>query len=295
MRSAIELLVAVVTVLRPYAEAVWAFLNTNFSAALFGALAGALSAHSISTRAETRKRLREEIAGVNSAIALANTISNAFVSMKRQNVRGMAALYKRSFDEFIAVQITPPVVPTEIAVIFDIRTLTMPLTSISELRKTLLERVPTAGAAISISVVLHQCISSLADILVARENVLALLHAMNVEDRTLAYFGLRTADGHIDERYPDLLNATISFVDDGIYFPILLCEVLVTHGERLRKAYGKGAPEVKPIIYKAVTEAGLMPDFANYPDFEKAYRSPKVPTITRWQRVSSFIDGLFSR
>lgn len=295
MRGTIEMLQAVVIVLRPYAETVWAFFNTNFSAALFGALAGALSAHSISARAERRKRLRDEIAGVNSAIALANTISNAFISIKRQHVMGMAALYKHAFDDFIAVLITPPVVPTEISVLFDIRTLTMPLTPIAELRKTLLDRVPGAGAAISISVVLHQCIASLTEVLVAREKTLASLYAMNVEDRAYAYFGLRTVGGHIDERYADEVNGIISLVDDGIYFPMLLVELLVTYGERLRKAYGRNAPEVKPITYQKVAEDGLMPDPANYPDYEKAYRSLKRLKVTRWQRLLSGISNQYTQ
>ncbi len=272
--------------------AVWTFLNTNFSAALFGALAGALAAHGIASRAEKRKQVREQIAGVNSAIALANTISNAFVAMKGQHVIGMAAIYKRDFDAYIAVLVNPPAVPTQYNFIGDFRVLQMPVTPIDELRRVLLERVQSCGAAISISVVLHQCINSLAQILALRDETFGILRAMNDADRVRAYFGLKTSNGNIDERNPNQVSAIIRYVEDGIYFPILLVEVLIAHGERLRTAYGRGAPTISKITYKRVANAGLLPDPAEYPDFEEVYRPPKGPAPTRWQRLQTTISAL---
>jgi hypothetical protein len=219
-------------------SSVWAFLNTNFSAALFGALAGALSAHAIATRSDRRKRLREEIAGVNSAIALSNSISNAFIAMKRQQVIPMAAVYKKGFDDYIALLRNPPQTPTEYTFITDYRILGMPLTAIEELRAVLLDRISSSGAALSISIVLHQCIAGLTSILAVREATFAELRKLPPSERIDAYFGLRNSLGHIDQSFCEQLSGVISYVDDGIYFPILLCEILTAHGTRLRRSYG---------------------------------------------------------
>jgi hypothetical protein len=48
-------------------------------------------------------------------------------------------------------------------------------------------------------------------------------------------------------------GSILSYVDDGIHFPILPVDVPLAHGKRLRNAYGRGAPLVPPITYKAVS------------------------------------------
>jgi hypothetical protein len=48
-------------------------------------------------------------------------------------------------------------------------------------------------------------------------------------------------------------GSILSYVDDGIHFPILPVDVPLAHGKRLRNAYGRGAPLVPPIAYKAVS------------------------------------------
>lgn len=253
-------------------SAAWAFLNSNFSAALFGAFAGAWTAHHIAMRSERQKRLRDEILGVNAAIVLATNISNTFISMKRQHVLGMSKLYRRSFDEFVATHINPPNVPTEHVVITDYRALAMPVTTIGELRSTLAERVASCGSAMNIVAHLNQSIDGLSKVLAGRESTFALLRQKNEADRIKTYFGLPDSNGNIDERYPNEMTAIQGYVDDGIYFPMLLCEVLAAHGKKLAQAYGRRAPKVSNIEYQPFPE-GILPDPAGYPDFENQYRS----------------------
>ena len=198
--------------------------------------------------------------------------------MKRQHVREIARLYRDSFDRYVATIISPPEQPTVFTFITDFRSLPMPLTCIAELRQTLLDRVPSCGAALSISVPLHQSIDGLANALSKQEASFAFLRSIpNEHDRISAYFGLRTSNGNIDERYPHLMSAIISFVDDGIYFPMLLCEVLTAHGHSLAKSYGRRSPKVSTITYRGVEdETDLLPDRANFPDFERSFR-PSAP------------------
>jgi hypothetical protein len=278
-------------VLLSIAATCWAYLNSNFAAALFGALAGALSAHTIATRAEKRKSIKEEIAGVNSAVVLANSITNTFIAVKRQHVVMMAAFYKRQFDEYVQLVLHPPAQPTEYAFITDFRSLTPPLTSIVELRRTLDERVSSFGKAISVSVTLHQSIQSLGQVLVARERNFEKLRLLPTQDRLCAYFGLLNGAGNLDEAYPNLMTAIVEYVDDGIYFPMLLCELLEIHGRSLAKRYGRNSPVINSIKY-GPEESGLLPDRTKYPDFERDFRPrTSMPHLGSFARFKSWYNA----
>ena len=278
----------------PTAHHVWHFLNSNFSAALWGALVGALAARYIARHTEHRQRLRDEISGVNNAIALAVSITNTFVGMKRQHTLGMSKIYQGAFMEYVQVLQNPPNQPTLFEFITDFRILQMPLTCIVELRQTILEKVKSSIAAINISVSLHQSIDSLGLVLARYPQNVEQLRAMPDADRIIAYFRLRTPQGHIDTSYSDNVSAIFAYVDDGIYFPMLLCEVLTAHGNKLAKEYGKNPPSVKTIAYQEFEIPDLLPDRTFYPDFEKTYRStplpPKAKTfrqrmVARWYAI----------
>jgi len=203
----------------------------------------------------------------------------------------MARAYETSFLEYVDTIVHPPQVLTQYTVIFDFRSLPMPFTCIAELRRTLLDRVSSCSSAIAVSVPLHQGIDGLAHVLSQRENVFAALRKLPLEDRVAAYFGLRKSNGDIDESYSALMTGLISYVDDGIYFPMLLCDILIAHGKRLAEQYGKSAPKVGKVSYQAIAEADLIPDPVNYPDFEKHFR-PKPPAPSLRQRLLAHIGTM---
>jgi hypothetical protein len=272
------------------ASASWAFLNTNFSAALFGALAGAWTAHYIALRSEERKRLRHEIAGVNASIALANAVTNAFISFKRQNMRGMLERYKLSFDAFLAILATRLAHPTVFEYFVGFRELNVPFTPIAELRETLLDRVPSSGQALSIAIVLQQCITQFTGLIEARHRAIERLKPMNDADKASAYFGLRNNEGHIDERYADQMTGLAAMTDNGIYFPMLLCEILTRHGEKLCEELGPKAPKVSKIEYGPF-EPSLLPDPADFSDFEKHFRPKQKNEAEKSRRPFAFFPS----
>jgi hypothetical protein len=160
----------------------------------------------------------------------------------------------------------------------------MPLTCIIELRQTILEKVKSSIHAINISVSLHQSLDGLSVVLKRIPEDIARLRAQPDAARIITYFGLRTPAGNVDTSYSDDISALFSFVDDGIYFPMLLCEVLTSHGQNLAKEFGKNPPKVKAITYKAFEDPDLLPDRSYYADFEQTYRlahSPETPLTLR--------------
>ena len=276
MNNSTDVLGNVFRFIAPYALNVWQYLDSNFSAALFGALAGALGAHFIAARSERRRRLLSEISGVNNAIELSNTIANTFLAIKRQHVKSLGETYARDFEKFavfLSLPRPPPPAPPALYVfVADFRTFPMPLTPVVELRETILNRIQTSVRAISISIPLHQCIDSFATVLGARVAVFQRIRALPDADKVAVYFGLRTSAGDIDETYPDLMLGLCNNVDDAIYFSILLEEILVAHGNTLAKRYGRASPKILKIDNSNVP-ADLLPDRANYPDFERIFRA----------------------
>jgi hypothetical protein len=276
----------------PYAANVWQFLNSNFSAALFGALAGALGAHFIAARNEKKRLLISEIAGVNNAIELSNSITNTFFNVKLQHVRPLEETYKRDFTEFVRIT-TMPSPPPVYNFIADFRVFPMPLTPIAELRETILSRIQSATRAISVSVPLHQSISTLTGVGQLRAAAIQALRQRSDADRVAAYFGLRESSGNFDESYPGLIFGLSSCTDDAIYFSMLLSELLIAHGKRLAKQYGRKAPRVVTFEYKDV-EPGLLPDRVNYIQYEKQFRSHIKPQ-TRRERFLSWAKGTLEK
>jgi hypothetical protein len=269
-------------VVSPFAYWIWNKLNSNFSAALWGALIGALAARYIARNAEHRQRLRDEISGVNNAVALAANITNTFITMKCRHTLGMSSTYKRTFDEYVTVLCAPPPPPLHFEYVEDLRVLQMPLTCIVELRQTILEKVKSSVEAINISVRLHQSIDSLSVVLERQPQIIEQLRAIpQASDRLIRYFGLKTPQGHIDTSFSDNVSAIFFFVDDGIYFSMLLCEVLTAHGRVLAKEYGKNPPKVKAIVNPEFEDPEILPDKAYFLDFERIFRTPSPPEKPR--------------
>jgi len=247
----------------------WQIANSNFSAALFGALAGALAAHVTATRTERKHQLLAEISGVNNAIALTNTITNSFLAIKRQHVIPLVARYSSHFLEFVRAEAAGGAAGFKL--IADFRTFPMPLTPIAELRETILTRVQSSTRAISISIPLHQCIDNIEAIIARRDEAIKTLQAYQTIQRIDAYFGLRDSAGNIDERYPDLLLGMLNNTDDIVYFSMLLSDILTQHGSVLVAKYGRRAPHIVKLDYSNVA-SDLLPDRTAYPDYEAHFR-----------------------
>lgn len=63
------------------------FLNSNFTAALAGALAGALTAQHIADRGKKREETLLELRSTNAAIMVAFIFCNAGIALKKQLVK----------------------------------------------------------------------------------------------------------------------------------------------------------------------------------------------------------------
>lgn len=127
-------------------------LNGAFLSALFGAGGGAFATYLLTSRLERRKRLLDEIAGVNSAISLAATIAGAGFALKGQHINGILDSYRREFDRFRRFTLLAHYLNGRRKLVYvftaDFKEVAPPPTLHDDLRSTIVGRIPSATQAI---------------------------------------------------------------------------------------------------------------------------------------------------
>jgi len=254
------------------------FAGSEFFAALFGALAGALSAFAIGRYSDHRAAVLSEIGACNAGIALAHNVINTALTLKDQYVGGMLASYQRQFAEFSAAdeQALRTGIPDVYEAILDLRTLSKAFMPKDELQDITLDRIKLSAVVPMLGVIVKQVIESLYSSLDGRNEVIKEMVGKPTSYTSPRYFGFRDSQGHIDERFPDFLLAISMQTDDCVYFAMLLQDVLVDHGRTLRKTVRFKTPGIMTFNYEKPRVKGLLPAVSEYSDFERQFR-PKFP------------------
>jgi hypothetical protein len=251
----------------------WDFLNTNFSAAGFGAIGGAFGAQWLGNRTAKRQALVEELRSTNAAINVAYTIANTYFNLKRQHAKPM----KERFDALNASREkfqrdrADGAIPRDQVFEFqaDFETLTPPDVPIDILKGLMFEKVSLIGRPLSFVVFLEQSIGDLNSTIKARNSVIEGCQARSpipVEELVPLHFGLKDAHGRIDRRYTSSLENMVTKVDDCLFLSTRIVADLEAHGLELKKALG-GKGRVTTLDFSKAKEQGLFPDEANYKDW----------------------------
>jgi hypothetical protein len=261
-----------------------AFLNSNFTAALAGAFAGALAAQKISERAKLRNQLLQEIRSTNAAIAVSFTICNAALSLKKQFVKDIYETYtakKSELEEFHRQRAggqQAPNLPFEFRA--DFRTLQMPLVPTDILQKQVYEGISTTGRPLGLIAAISGSVDSLKDTIQKRNILIERSRELDpaAEGQLAAfYFGLPYGPGHVNTEYPDSIESLNISTDDVIFFSELLMKDLMEHGNRILKQYNKitkvNKEKISSVDLTEPREQGLMPDEADYADWVKGFQS----------------------
>ena len=256
----------------------WDFANSTFFTSLIGAFAGAYGGQYIVERIKNRENLLAEIRNTNAAIMMAFDICNSYLSLKKQHVKTLKENHDRhvqDLNQFHAER-KQGTIADDVVFRFqaDFQSLETMLVPIGVLQKLIFEKISLNGRPLNLTATLIRTIQSLNNSIQKRNQLIELYKANSpIPDEVLAthYFGLPDKNGHIDNIYPSCVQFIYEQTDDCIFFSKLLCEDLVTHGEQLKKKFGKKSPKInKPDFQKAV-DAGLMPDKNKYSDWKTMF------------------------
>jgi hypothetical protein len=246
----------------------WAIAGSPISIAVvstfIAAFAGTWGAQVLAERKADRKELLSEIRATNAALGLVFTITNTYITAKKQHIRALVQDYEAQVAarqaHFAGADAGAP-----FALRLELQTIAPPFSPIDELRQMLRETITPDGRAMILLTPLVQSIHGFADTVTQRNAWIAEVKALPENSDAMLgawFFGVPYARGRTDDRYPKFIRAFKHQTDDCIAFSILIGQSLVSYGERLTARYGDGAPRISKASYD--NAADLLPDMSLY-------------------------------
>jgi hypothetical protein len=251
----------------------WAVLSSPISIAVLStfiaAFAGTWGAQVLAERTANRRALLSEIRGTNAALGLVFTITNTYITTKKQHIRGLVQDYETQVAAR-AAHVAGVGGGAPFAYRLELEAIAPPFSPIDELRQMLREKITPDGKALILLTPLVQSIQGLANAATQRNQWIEEVRAMpegHDAMKAALFFGLPYAPGRTDDRYPAYMRALKAYTDDCIGFSLLIGESLVSYGERLTARYGNGAPKISGANFDKAGD--LLPDMAFYADWMK--------------------------
>ncbi len=248
--------------------------NSNFVAALAGALAGAVAANRIAIRKERKAQLGDRLRDTNSAITLSGLIANEALVLKRQYVLDL----HRDFTSDLATfndarerhERNAADAPERVEFIFGLSELPTLPSPTETLFNLVFDKVRIDGRPLGLMLAIKQAHQSLNLSIETRNQLCREFHPLSRDQRIARYFGAPFRDG-TDEKYPDTVFNIYQSTNELAFFSATLCADLQKHGKKLAKAYekeiGKPVPQVNEARFDTPRALELMPPEAAYSDF----------------------------
>ncbi|WP_374311175.1 hypothetical protein [Dongia sp.] len=250
----------------------WQLLNSNFTAALAGALAGVYGADSIARRTANRRDIVTEVRCANAAIMVSLGITNTFCGLKQQHVQIMAATFQTQKQALLLHAQERKAGRQNGTFHFDadFENLPEPVVPIDLLSNLVFEKLSIQRRPLALTMVLAQSVKALGSCIGARNALIQDFRARFPNDPDAlarAYFGLPTVAGHLDRRYSDTLAGIIALTDDCIFFSHMLGLDIQQHAAHIAPAIKRAPPKVEATDFDKAKQAGLIPDQSNYLDW----------------------------
>lgn len=268
------------------AAAGWQFLNSNIAIAFVGgfagAIGGALGAQRIVESSRKREERLKELRYTNAAVMVALTVCNAALALKKQHVQPMRDEFiqsKANLETFKAKRDAKQIATdVEFQLHMDMRTYPAPIVPIETLKHIVFQEISAVGRPLALVAVIEQSLIGLHGAIAKRDQLIHRFASGEIPENKHAhyYFGLPLHGGHINQEYPDLVEAIYSYVDDLAFFSHQLCSDLMKHGAKVRdvliaKKSPKQVPHVSEADFSGPLKTGLIPPESQYSDWVNAF------------------------
>lgn len=268
--------------------------NSNFTAALAGALAGALTAQRIAERGKTKDDLLKELNSVNSAIALSVSCVSLVGALKKQHINRLKKSYDQdleNFEEYKKNQRNK--ISTEpFTLNADLSTLSKTSPPITIILDIVMNRLSMTGRGVAAAAALADLIENLNTSIASRNDLIdafrnnQLPEGANLEH---LYLGIPYGNNQTNNMYGDTLNSIHLYTDDVIFFSAKLCEDLENHANALnalyRKKLRKHPPKSSSVNFTEARNNGLIPPDDDYEAWLTGFRQDTAITLSWWQRL----------
>jgi hypothetical protein len=263
----------------------WQFLNSNlviaFVGGFVGAIGGALGAQRISERTRRREERLKELRYTNAAIMVAHTICNAALALKKQHFQPMRESFLKSKADLETFKVKRDAgqvpVDAQLQVQLDMNTYPAPIVPIESLKHIMFQELSVVGRPLALTAVIEQSLIGLTAAIAKRDQLIQRFATGDIPEKVHAnyYFGLPLQGGHVNQEFPDLVEAIYSYVDDLAFFSSQLCGDLMKHGSKVREALmkkpSKKVPHVSEVDFAGPLKSGLIPPDSQYKDWLNAF------------------------
>ena len=277
------------------------FANSAFSTPLVGALAGAYfgarSAQRVAERGKVRDELTKEIRNVNAAIALSFGIANSMLALKKQHVAALKNDYdteRQRHEDYLAKRKTGQIQGNSPFVLkADFKTMPAVTHPLPVLQDIVFGRLSAVGRPLNLVASLGEVVENLNTSIAQRNELIEMFKTgrfppgASIADM---YLALPYGGGHVNQQYPDLVNAISSYTEHAIFFTHLLCKDLREYGsevaETFKKRFKYSTPRVTEVDFKQVEASGQLPSADEYKTWFTAFQKLPKPTRKWWQRAA---------
>lgn len=275
------------------------FANSAFTTSLLGALAGAYAgahgAQLIARRSKLKDDLLAEIRNVNAALAVAFSIVNVLIALKKQHVKSLADRLAAEEAKLHAYKLKRATgfIQGNATYNFqaDFQTLAPVSLPTPQLVELVLAKLSTSGRPLNLAISLSGTVESLNGLIERRNQLISEFRAgkfADGADLVSMYFGLPYGGGHVNREYPDTVSGISAYLDDLIFCSHLLCKDLREHGESLAKTFkakfGDPTPRISEVSFDTPEAKDMIPQDGNYQSILNAFKMrPKEPKKW-WER-----------
>jgi hypothetical protein len=224
-------------------------------------------------RGQTKQAVIAELNSISACSMLCFSFCNTFINVKNQQVRPL----RESFDEARQAYLQQQHAPLPNFVFkADFQTIVPVRTPTDALERYIFEKISIRGRALAAAVTLLAAVHALDRAIKDREDLIAEIRPPALppaQDLAKRYFGIRTANGILDNRFQANLSNIANQTDHCIFFSRLLADDLIEYGNRLRKRYAwkfRLPPKLQgPVWPKSATD--LLPTSSQYVDWLKGF------------------------
>jgi hypothetical protein len=253
--------------------------------AAFGSVIGAW----LTSRAQAKRRLIDELKAVRAARALCFSISNKAMTLKGQQMRPMKQRYDEAVTAFQKHHT-------------GLLLLSLDLQEISQLKfpgdvleRIVFEKCAIGEKALAAVVSLSGSIDDLRNAIDFRNGLISEFRKkrsmMSDLERMQLYVGAPQAE-QVDNRFAHNMAAMSSQTDDCIFFSMTLSDELLSYSNVLRsrnKMFRSGMSKLLPIDWSIAQQADLIPAESEYAGWLAGF---KLRT-TKWARFITWIRSWF--
>jgi hypothetical protein len=257
--------------------------------AAFGTLVGAL----LTSRAQAKRRVIEELRAIHAAYTLCLAIVNKALAIKRQHIRPMKAKYDADVAVYDAWMENPT---APLGLELDLRTLSKLRSANATLERTVFEKCSLGHEGLAAVLSLQDATDDLNASIDYRNSLIADFqkNAPPSHEERIAFYIGAYRDGKVDQRFANNIEALSHQVGDSIFFGMLLSEKLFELERKLRARnwwkYRLEMPRQHPADWTLAKNEDLIPDRKQYSDWLRGFKKP--PSL--WKRLGSWIKKTLS-